>query len=239
MIRTQTTQYHDGDVSLTGFVVWDDARADQRPGVLVVHGGAGLDSHAKQRARQFAEIGYVTFACDLFGDGVAGDRSRVMASILELNGDPDRLCQRVRAGVDMLTSHPLVNGQLAAVGYCFGGMAALQLARSGTEIAGVASVHGSLKTKRRAEASGIRTKILVCHGALDPHVPIEDLIGFMEEMKAAGADWQLTIYGNAMHGFTHENTGRFKNPGVAYNALADERSSDALRAFLAELFRPL
>jgi dienelactone hydrolase len=239
MIRTQMTPYNDGDVSLTGFFVWDGASGDKRPGVLVVHGGAGLDRHAKQRAQQLAGFGYVTFACDLFGDGIAGDRPRVIARVMELNGNLGRLCQRVRAGIDMLASHPLVNGHLAAVGYCFGGMTVLQLARSGTEIAGVASIHGSLKTTRRAEASGIRTKILVCHGALDPHVPMEDVISFIEEMKAAGADWQLSIYGNAMHGFTHEDAAAFKNPGVAYNALADQRSSEALQAFLTELFRPL
>jgi dienelactone hydrolase len=235
MIREYAASYHDED-TLTGSFVWDDASGDKRPGILVVHGGAGLDDHARERARRFAALGYVAFACDMYGDGVVGDRQRVMAKVMELSGNPDRLCQRARAGIETLAAHPLADGRIAAVGYCFGGMTVLQLARSGVGLAGVASIHGGLKTTRPARASEVKAKILVCHGALDPHVPMADATAFMEEMRAAGADWQLHIYGDAMHGFTHEDAAVYNRPGAAYNALADRRSSSVLHSFLEELF---
>jgi dienelactone hydrolase len=113
-------------------------------------------------------------------------------------------------------------------------MVALELARSGAEIAGAVSVHGSLGTQRPAQAGAVKAKILVCHGALDPHVPMTQVNTFMQEMNAAGADWQLIVYGGAMHGFTHESGPTL--PGVAYDAVADARSGAAIQDFLSELF---
>jgi dienelactone hydrolase len=232
----QPVNYSDGDVHLSGFLAWDATRTEKRPGILVVHGGRGVDDHAKGRARQLAELGFVAFACDMYGDDVAGDRERKMARIKELSGDAVRLCQRAKAGIDVLASHPQVDGRMAAVGYCFGGMTVLELARSGAELAGVVSIHGSLKTTRPAQASVVKAKVLVCHGALDPHVPQSNLTAFIDEMNNAGADWQLIVYGGAMHGFTHEDAAEYKLPGVAYNAIADARSSEAMEKFLGELF---
>jgi dienelactone hydrolase len=233
-IQTQEIEYHDGDAELAGLLAWDDARDQRRPGILVVHGGAGLDDHAKGRARRLAEFGFVAFACDMYGKGVAGNRERVMARIMELRSDRAKLCQRTRAGMEVLASKRWVDGRIAAVGYCFGGMTVLELARSGTELAGVVSVHGSLDTSRPAEPESVKAKILVCHGALDPHVPMTQVSSFAEEMKHAGADWQLIVYGGAMHGFTHES-GPYV-PGVAYDALADARSGAAMQSFFGELF---
>jgi dienelactone hydrolase len=233
---TQQMGYRDQDTPLTGFLAWDDTRGSQRPGILVVHGGAGLDEHAKQRAQHIAELGFVAFACDMYGDGVAGDRQRVMACAMELRDNPERLCQRAQAGIDVLAANPHVDGRLAAVGYCFGGMTVLQLARSGIELAGVVSIHGNLKTTRPTQGSVVKARVLVCHGALDPHVPMGDVAAFIEEMNRAAVDFQLIVYGNAMHGFTHENASAYKVPGVAYNARADARSSAAMELFFAELF---
>jgi dienelactone hydrolase len=235
-MMTQSAPYSDGDTSLTGLFVRDAARVEKRPGILVVHGGAGLDDHARGRARRIAELGFVAFACDMYGDGVAGDRARVMACITELTADRDRLCARAQAGIAVLAAHPQVDGRLAAVGYCFGGMTVLALARSGYELAGVVSMHGSLKTTRPAQPGAVRAKILVCHGAQDPHVPLADVDAFMEEMERAGADWQLTVFGGAMHGFTHEHAVAGATPGVAYHPATDARSSRALETFFAELF---
>ncbi|HET8627724.1 MAG TPA: dienelactone hydrolase family protein [Thermomicrobiales bacterium] len=232
----QQIPYRDGDTPLTGYLVWDDARADRRPGILVVHGGAGLDDHAKGRARRLADLGFVVLAGDMYGDGVAGDRARVMRAIADLTGDPDRLCRRAQAGLAALAAHPLVDGRLAAVGYCFGGMTVLELARGGGALAGVVSVHGSLKTTRPAQPGAVRAKILVCHGALDPHVPLTDVAAFMEEMNHAGADWQLVVYGGAMHGFTHEHAVDGGTPGVAYHASTDARSAATMQRFFAEIF---
>ena len=232
--RTNEIQYRDGDTELVGQLVWDDARKDRRPGILVVHGGAGLDEHAKGRARRFAEQGLVAFACDMYGGGITGNRERIMARLMEFRTDRAKLCARARAGLEVLASQPLVDGRIAAVGYCFGGMTVLELARSGAELAGVVSVHGSLDAPRPAAAGSVKAKILVCHGAIDPHVPMAQVNGFVVEMNGAEADWQLIAYGGAMHGFTHE-AGRHP-PGVAYNAQADARSAAAIRAFFAEVF---
>jgi dienelactone hydrolase len=205
-----------------------------RPGILVVHGGAGLDGHAEGRARRLAVLGFIVFACDMYGDGVAGNRERVMARIQELRSDSAILCQRARAGIDVLAAQPQVDGRIAAVGYCLGGMTVLELARSGMELAGVVSVHGSLKTSRPAQTGMVKAKVLVCHGALDPHVPMTQVNAFVAEMNDADADWQLIVYGGAMHGFTHEDGPQ--HPGVAYHAQADARSMVAMRGFLAETF---
>jgi len=232
---TQTVTYRDGDTELTGHFARDAERAYKRPGILVVHGGAGLDSHAKERAKRLAELGFVVFACDMYGNGVAGNRERVMARITELHNDTAKLCGRARAGIEVLAAHPEVDGRIAAVGYCFGGMVVLEVARSGAELAGAVSLHGSLSTARSARAGMVRAKILVCHGALDPHVPMAQVDAFVQEMNDAGADWQLIVYGGAMHGFTHE-TGPAV-PGVAYDAVADARSATAMHSFFTELFR--
>jgi dienelactone hydrolase len=233
---TQTIGYRDGDTELTGLVAWDDSTDGQGPGILIVHGGAGLDNHAKGRAKQLAELGFIVFACDMYGNGIAGNRERVMARITELRSDRAALCQRARAGIEVLASQPRVDGRIAAVGYCFGGMTVLELARSGIELAGVVSVHGSLDTSSPAQPGSVKSKILVCHGALDPHVPMTQVSAFVEEMNRAGADWQLIIYGGAMHGFTHESGPTV--PGVAYHAQSDARSAIAMQSFFVELFGP-
>jgi dienelactone hydrolase len=233
-INTQSIGYRDGDTELTGLLAWDDSRDYQRPGILVVHGGAGLDNHAKGRARRLAQLGFVAFACDMYGNGVAGNRERVLARIMELRNDPTMLCQRARAGIELLASQPRVDGRIAAVGYCFGGMTVLELARSGMELAGVVSVHGSLNTSRPAQSELVKAKVLVCHGALDPHIPMMQVNAFVEEMNRAGADWQLIVYGGAMHGFTHEADA--PSQGVAYHAQSDARSGAAILSFFTELF---
>jgi dienelactone hydrolase len=231
-IDTELVRYQDGHVDLSGVFVWDDAQTDKRPGILVVHGGAGLDEHAKKQAGRLAELGYVAFACDMYGEGVMGDRQRVMARIAELCAEPGRLSRCAAAGLEVLRSHPLVDGRVAAVGYCFGGMTVLELARSGAELIGAVTVHGTLKTAQRCQAGAVKAKILVCHGALDPHVPMAQVNDFISEMTDAATDWQLIVYGGALHGFTHEGS---PISGVAYNALADARSGIAIRDFLSEV----
>ena len=232
-LTEESVEYLDGDVELRGFLVVDD-HAGERPGMLAVHGGAGLDDHARGRARQLAQLGLVVFACDMYGERVIGDRERVMATITGLLGSRDKLCQRALAGIKVLASDPRVNGRIAAVGYCFGGRTVLEVARSGADLAGVISVHGSLETADPARPGEVRAKILVCHGALDPHVPTQQVTGFIEEMNAAGTDYQLIVYGGAMHGFTHDVGPQM--PGVEYHAASDTRSFAAIRAFLAESF---
>jgi len=233
-VITQSIRYRDTDAYLAGQLAWDESNNQKRPGILVVHGGAGLDDHAKGRAQQLAEQGYIAFACDMYGEGIAGDRERILARLNELTSDTAKLCQRARAGLDILVAHPQTDGRFAAVGYCFGGLTVLEMSRSGMELAGVASIHGSLRTPHPAQTGAIKSKILVCHGALDPHVPMAQVYAFLEEMNNAGADWQFIVYGGALHGFTHDPGSAF--PGVAYHPVADARSKIALHNFFDELF---
>lgn len=235
MIKTEDVNYRDADEALTGMLAWDDARSQRSPGILVMHGGGGLDAHAKGRAVRFAEQGFVVFACDMYGAGVAGNRERIMQHIGRLRSDRAMLTRRVRAAVDVLAADPRCDGRIAAVGYCLGGMIALESARAGLDIEAVACVHGSLQTSQAAASGAIKAKILVCHGALDPHGPVAHVAAFAEEMNAAGADYQLILFGGAMHGFTHESATQPVN-GVAYNAAADARSSAAIATFLGEAF---
>ncbi len=224
------------DTSLTGVLCRDEAQTGVRPGVLLVHGGGGLDEHARGQARRYAALGYVVLACDMFGDGVAGDRARVISCLTTLRDDPPLMVRRARAGLAALSRCPDADGRVAAIGFCFGGMVALALARSGEPMAGAVSIHGSLATSRRAKPGAVRASLLVCHGALDPHVPLSDVTAFAEEMNGAGADWQLIMYGGALHGFTHSDATPGSVPGVAYDLAADTRSFAATRGFLADVF---
>jgi dienelactone hydrolase len=247
-IATRDLSYCDLDTSLTGLFCWNEAQEGPRPGILLIHGGAGLDAHAREQACRYAALGYAVLACDMFGDGIAGDRERVMTCLLALRDDPDRLVRRGQAGLAALSACPEAAGPVAAVGFCFGGLAALALARAGTNPAGrglaglrlaaVVSIHGSLASSAPAQPGAVTAKILACHGAADPHVPPADVAAFAAEMNHAGADWQLIMYGQAQHGFTHRHAVPGAVPGVAYDRLADERSFAAARAFLAEALAP-
>jgi len=205
-------------------------------GILVIHGGAGLDEHARAQAARWASLGYAVHAGDMFGDGVAGDRQRVMTELTLLRDDPVLLARRADAGLSVLRSHAGPDAPLAAVGYCFGGLAALTMARQGSPIAAAVSIHGSLGTVSPARPGSISARLLVCHGASDPHVPFSQVSAFSDEMEAAGADWRLTMYGGAQHGFTHTHARPGDVPGVAYDEAADQRSFADAAAFLAAAF---
>ncbi len=234
-IATRDVTYNDLDVRLTGVLHWDQAQDGPRPGILLIHGGAGLDDHALAQARRYAKLGYTVLACDMYGEGVADDRERVMATVTALRDDPPSLVRRGLAGLTALSRCAEARESLAAVGFCFGGTAALALARSGASLAGVVSVHGGLATAAPASPGAVTAKVLACHGASDPHVPMDDVVAFTDEMNRVGADWQLAVYGNAVHGFTHEHAVPDAIPGVAFDPLADARSFAATAAFLAEV----
>jgi len=231
--RSHPVAYTDIDTPLTGALYWSEPQSTPQPGILLIHGGAGLDEHARDQARRYAELGYAVLACDMYGDGVAGDRERVVACVTALRDDPALLVRRGGAGLAALAGCPEVLRAVAAVGFCFGGMAALALARAGTEVAAVVSIHGSLATGAPAKPGAVAAKVLVCHGALDPHVPMSDVTAFAEEMNDAGADWQLNVYGRAVHGFTHRHALPGATPGVMFDPVADARSFAAAAAFLA------
>jgi dienelactone hydrolase len=221
--------YRDGDTNLTGTLVTSATPSSQHGGVLVIHGGAGLDAHAVRQAERFAQAGYVAFACDMYGEGVSGNRQRILGEINALRHDRARIVARAQGALEILRGHGA--SRIAIVGYCFGGLVALELARAGADVSAIVSVHGTITTSQPVQPGAIKAPILVCQGAADPHCSLDDVIAFATEMKHVGADWELVVYGNAMHGFTHEDA-KGQMPGVLYNATADERSLDTIRAFL-------
>jgi dienelactone hydrolase len=203
--------------------------ASVRGGVLVIHGGSGLTDHERDRVSTLVDLGYVALAPDLFGEAFV-DRAHGMRVIGELVGEPARLRARARAALQRLTAHPRVDGApAAAIGHCFGGLAALELARSGAELRAAVSFHGGLTTRDPARSGEVRARILVCTGADDPFCPRDQRAAFEDEMTAAAVDWQHHIYAGALHGFTVVGIDPAKHPHCAYHEPA------ARRAWLAML----
>jgi dienelactone hydrolase len=240
-IETKTVEYQQGDTRLVGFLAYPQEVKEPRPGVLVVHEWLGLNDYAKQRAEQLAELGYVAFAADIYGDGkVVADRKEAGALSSTYKKDRALLRARVAAGLAALKAQPgVAPGKVVAIGYCFGGTTVLELARSGAEVAGVVSFHGGLDSPAPQDARNIHARVLALHGADDPYVPAEQVAGFEEEMRKGGVDWQLIAYGNAVHGFTNPANGNDNSKGAAYNAAADARSWLAMRQFLDEVVGPV
>ncbi len=238
-IRTETVEYKDGDVNLRGYVAYDDAADGRRPGVMVVHEWWGLDDYAKSRARQLAELGYVGFAVDMYGDGKTTDDPKQAGEwATTLRSDPQKLVQRATAGLTALKARDNVDGdKLAAIGYCFGGSTVLQLARSGSDLDAVVSFHGGLANPSPAAPPGsIKPTLLICHGAIDPMVKPAELQGFIDEMKTVKADYILMILSNADHSFTNPTADTRNIPGISYNQAADKRSWAAMKALFESVF---
>lgn len=239
-VRMETYPYGKGDVRLVGQVAWDEAIKGPRPAVLVVHEWWGLNNFAKDRAKALASMGYLALAADIYGEGFETNdpsRARELAGKFR-EGDRALLRERVGSALAALKAHPLADkGRVAAIGYCFGGTAVLELARSGAELNGVVSFHGGLARQVPASAGGIKAKVLVLHGADDPSVPPADVQSFQEEMRKSGADWQMVAYGGAVHTFTNPAAGNDPSRGSAYNEKAALRSWEHMKDFFAEIFR--
>jgi dienelactone hydrolase len=229
---------HDG-VKLEGFHVYDDAVEGKRPAVLVIHQWTGLTDYEKQRSRQLAELGYNVVAADIYGKGIRPVPPAAGQEAGKYKQDRELYRGRLNAGLEVLKKDERTDtSKIAAIGYCFGGCGVLELAREGADIAGVVSFHGSLDAVSGLEAKkgGVKAKVLVCHGAVDPHVPVAQVEGFGKEMTDAGADWQFIAYGDAVHSFTQKMAGNDPSKGSAYNEKADLRSWAAMKSFFAEIF---
>jgi dienelactone hydrolase len=237
-IQTQEIDYKHGDTALQGYLAYDDALTGKRPGVLVIHEWTGHNPYSRKRAEQLAALGYVAFALDMYGKGVLAKDAKEAAQKSDVfKKDRSLMRARAAAGLDVLRKQERVDPKkVAAIGYCFGGTTALELARGGADLAGVVSFHGALDTPNPADAKNIKGKVLALHGADDPFVPLDQVNAFEKEMRDANVDWQLVKYGGAVHSFTNPGAGDNVKQGAAYNKAADERSWQAMKDFFNELF---
>ena len=238
-VTTNTVEYKDGEVALEGFVAYDeDAVKNATPAVIIIHEWNGLGDYVKSRARQLAAMGYIAFCADIYGKEVRPKTREDSARISSIyKNDRQLLRRRANLALDEARKIKFVDPKrIAVMGYCFGGGAALELARSGAELAGAVSFHGNLDTKTPEDAKNIKGKILVLHGADDPSVPPAQVAAFKKEMDDARVDWHMVSYGGAVHAFTNLASGSDASRGAAYNEKADKRSFEALKVFLKEIF---
>jgi dienelactone hydrolase len=236
-IVDNTLEYNDGDTVLEGFYAYDDSLHGRRPAVLVSHAWLGRDSFVMDKARKIADLGYVGFALDMYGKGILGKSKDENAKLMQpFMADRKMLQNRITAALNTVKQLPWVDGsKIAAIGFCFGGLCVLDLARTGADINGVVSFHGLLGAPDNTKGNNIKAKILALHGRDDPMVPPELVHAFQEEMAQARADWQFMIYGNTVHAFTNPvaNDPGF---GTVYQADADRRSWQLMQSFFAEIF---
>ena len=205
-MQTHDIDYRNEAVNLRGYLAFDEKAAGRRPGVLVFHEGLGLGDFAMARARMLAELGYVAFAADMFGDRRQARNLQEVADLVGgLRSEPQTLRARGRAALATLAALPQVDAnRLGAIGFCFGGSVALELARDGADLRAVVSFHGVLTTKTPAVSGKVKASVLVCTGADDPLAPPDQVRAFEDEMRAAEVrDWQVISYGNTLHGFTN------------------------------------
>ncbi|HRV82228.1 MAG: dienelactone hydrolase family protein [Planctomycetes bacterium] len=234
-IQTRKVEYTHEGTTLEGFLAYDDTATGPRPGVLVSHAWAGRSPFEEGKAKALAQLGYVGFALDMYGKGKLGtskeENSAMMTPFME---DRKLLQSRLQAALQVLREQPEVDkGHTAIMGYCFGGLCAMDLARTGADILGAISFHG-LPTPP-GNTKKIQAKMLIEHGWADPMGKPEAIVALAAELTAAGADWQLHAYGNTMHAFTNPaaNDPEF---GTVYNPDADRRSWQTARNFFEELF---
>lgn len=238
MLKTQKIEYQDDDVVLEGYFAYDDSSSDEkRPAILVSHDWSGKNEFACHKADQLAELGYVGFALDMFGKGKMGNTKEEKSALIQpFIKNRSMLQKRIEAAFNTVKKLAVVDPhQIGAIGFCFGGLCVLDLARSGADVKGAVSFHGLLNAPEQAAHQAIKAKILVLHGFDDPMVTPDHIMVFGEEMTHAKADWQLDIYGHAMHAFTNPQA---NDPsfGTVYNKKADHRSWTAMKAFFKEVF---
>jgi dienelactone hydrolase len=234
--------YKDGDTPLKGYIAYDDAKKDKGPGVVVVHEWWGITQHVKDYAQELAKMGYTAIAVDMYGNGKTADDPKTAG---ELSGAvrkaPAVMKSRFDAGRALLAAQPTVDAsRIGAIGFCFGGGVVLDMARMGSDLAGVASFHGSLGTDTPAKAGAVKTRLLVMNGADDPFVKPEAIDAFKKEMDAAKVNYRFINYPGAVHAFTNpEATAKGKqfNLPLAYQAEADRQSKAEMTRFFAETFK--
>jgi len=239
-IIDEVIEYPHGDVTCAGRLYYDSNLPLPLPGVLIFHQWAGPGHYEEARAKMLAALGYAAFVADLYSKEVRPetneDRGRTAGMFKE---DRALTRARARAALDAFMLKPQVSSnRIVSIGYCFGGMASLELARSGAPLAGAASIHGNLNTPDPGLASNITCAVFVQHGAADPFVTDEEVETFRVEMEDGGVEYRLIAYENAVHAFTDWNAGSDVSRGAAYDAEADKASWEDLLIFLREKTKP-
>jgi dienelactone hydrolase len=236
-IISNTVGYMDGDVLLEAFFAFDDSFTGRRPAVLINHSWVGRDDFVGEKAKKLAALGYVGFAVDVYGKGILGADAEENAKLMQpFMDDRQMLAKRLQAALYAVKLLPWVDdSKVAAIGFCFGGLCSLDLARTGADLKGVVSFHGLLGAPANASGNVIKAKVLALHGHDDPMVPVEQVLAFEEEMTLLGVDWQLHAFGNTQHAFTNPVA---NNPdfGMVYQPDADRRSWLMMENFLTEVF---
>ena len=237
-LKKETIQYKDGDVELQGYLAWDDSISGKRPGILVVHEWWGLNDYARQRAEMLAGMGYVAFAVDMYGKGKIAQHAQEAGQWAgQIRANIKAWQERGLAGLKILQGHALVDAKrIAAIGYCFGGATAMQLAYTGADLAGAVSFHGSLPEPPKEAAGKIKAKILICHGAADSFIPAEQIQKCQRGLEEAKADWQMVFYSGARHSFTNPAADQAGIEGLHYDKSADARSWQHMQDFFKEIF---
>jgi dienelactone hydrolase len=235
---TKTVEYQQNGIFCKGYLAYDDAFTGKRPGVLVVHEWWGLNDFARKRAEELAGLGYVALAADMYGRGrTTADREEAAKLAGALRDQPSLMRARAQAALATLAAQPQVDPRrLAAIGFCFGGTAVLELAYSAADLRGVVSFHGGLPLPQPGEGKNIKARVLILHGADDPFVKPAEIAAFEEAMRQAGADWQMVLYGGAVHSFTNPEASKAGVPGVAYEPRAAARSFRHMQLFFQEIF---
>ncbi len=235
-IVEDTLEYMDGEAVLEAFFAFDDSLPSRRPAVLIAHAWGGRDGFVAEKARKLAGLGYLGFALDMYGKGVLGVSKEENAKLMQpFMDDRAKLQRRITAALNAVRQLTWVDaGKVAAMGFCFGGLCVLDLARTGADIKGVVSFHGLLDAPENTQGTKIKAKILALHGRDDPMVPLELVLDFQEEITRAGADWQFISYGDTLHAFTNP-VANGPSFGTVYQADADRRSWQAMQNFFAEI----
>jgi len=236
-IQTRHINYEDGGTVLEGQLAWDDSIDGPRPGVMVCHAWAGRSEFENNKAVELAKLGYTGFAMDLYGKGVLGTSTDENAALMQpFLDDRSMLQQRLLLSLDTMREQAEVEqSKVAAIGFCFGGLCVLDIARSGADIDGVVSFHGLFGAPGNTTGNTIKAKVLALHGWDDPMAPPDAVVALGQELTSMGADWQLHGYGNTMHAFTNPEA---NDPGfgTVYSESADRRSWTSMQNFLGELF---
>ncbi len=230
-------EYKAGDVVCEGWAAYDDATAGKRPAVLIIHQWTGVSDNEKMRAKMLAEMGYNVFVADIYGKGVRPQPPAAGQESGKYKANRPLLRDRANAALALLVKDERTDAtKVACIGYCFGGTAAIELARGGARVKGIVSFHGGLDSPTPADGKNVKGKVLALHGADDPFVKAPDIAAFEQEMKDAGVDYKLVQYPGAVHSFTQKAAGGDNSKGAAYNEAADKASWEEMKAFFGRLF---